>query len=473
MQLKLYNTLTRTKEDFKPLKADRVGLYTCGPTVYNYAHIGNLRTYIFEDILRRTLEYAGYVVFHVMNITDVGHLTSDADEGEDKLEKSASTLADVQAIVQKYTSAFFEDMRALHIKEPHVIAPASQYVAEQQSIIKELFKREFAYETSQAVYFDVSKLPDYGKLTGQAFESQRIAARDTIVTDSEKSHSQDFALWFKRVGRFAGHIQYWSSPWGDGFPGWHIECSAISTKFLGQPFDIHTGGVDHIGTHHTNEIAQSEAAFGKPLACYWLHGEFLNIEGAKMAKSGENFITLSILQERGYTALDFRYFALLAKYRAPLQFTEGALDAAQAALLRIRERISVLKKKTGWSFLPQFLNNEAKADLKKFEEAAFDDLNTPAAIAILQSSLASSAYNSRTKLRLVGIFDRILGLKLLEQPIGTLRETPSEVFRLMREREEARKGKDWEGADTIRKEIENLGWTVEDTPHGPIPRKAK
>src|SRR3989344_8471377 len=285
MPLRLYNTLSRKEEVFKPLKKGQVTLYTCGPTVYNFAHIGNLRTYIFEDILERVLRWNGYGVKRAMNITDVGHLTGDSDAGADKMEQAAKTAADVKKIAAKYTRAFASDMRKLNNRLPRPLAPATKFIPEQIAIIKLLLKRGYAYETPAAVYFDVRKFKNYGRLSGQSLKEKLTGAREEVVFDPAKRHPADFALWFKLVGRFKNHLLHWRSPWGWGFPGWHIECSAISRALLGQPFDIHTGGVDHIGTHHTNEIAPSAAAFGKPLARLWMHGEFLVIDAKRMGKS--------------------------------------------------------------------------------------------------------------------------------------------------------------------------------------------
>ena len=304
----LHNQLTKKKEPFKPIKKGGVGLYTCGPTVYNFAHIGNLRTYIFEDVLRRVLEYNGFKIKHVMNITDVGHLTSDADTGEDKLEKMAKIeKKSVWDIAGFYTKQFLKDINLLNVKKADILSPATKNIEEQITIIKRLFKNRFVYETRSAVYFDVSKFKNYTKLSRQKLSEKISGAREEVVVDVEKKNPQDFVLWFKLAGRFEHHIMRWDSPWGKGFPGWHIECSAISRKYLGQPFDIHTGGVDHINIHHTNEIAQSEGAYGKPLANFWVHGEFLLIDGARMGKSEGNFITLKKLIEKGYEPPAFRY----------------------------------------------------------------------------------------------------------------------------------------------------------------------
>jgi cysteinyl-tRNA synthetase len=338
--LRLYNTISRSVEAFKPLKKTTVGLYTCGPTVYNFAHLGNLRTYLFEDILERTLLWSGYGVRRVMNITDVGHLTGDGDAGEDKVEKEArSERKNVKDVVNFYTKVFLADLKKLNIRIPKLLAPASKFIPEQIKLIQQLFKKGVAYDTPAAVYFDVSRFLDYGKLSGQSLEQKLSGARDEVVKDAEKRNSADFALWFKLVGRFQNHILRWPSPWGVGFPGWHIECSAISAKLLGQPFDIHTGGVDHIGTHHTNEIAQSEAAYHKPLARYWLHGEFLLVDAAKMAKSDKNFLTIKELESQNISPLAYRFLCLTAHYRSPMNFSWVGLDQARNGLINFIQRI--------------------------------------------------------------------------------------------------------------------------------------
>lgn len=297
--IKLFNTLSRKKDDLKPIHSDWVGLYTCGPTVYNFAHIGNLRTYIFEDILERMLRYNGYTVKRVMNITDVGHLTGDSDAGNDKLDTAArEQKKSVEELAKFYTDAFLDDLKKLNILVPDILAPATHFIPDQIALIEKLFEKGFAYDTPTAVYFDVSKFKDYGKLSGQSLAEKMTGARGEVVVDAEKHNPADFALWFKLVGKFEHHLLHWPSPWGEGFPGWHIECSAISRHFLSQPFDIHTGGVDHIGTHHENEIAQSEAAFGVPLANIWVHGEHLLVNDGKMAKSEGNFLTLAELKKK-------------------------------------------------------------------------------------------------------------------------------------------------------------------------------
>jgi len=371
--LKFYNTLNHKTEEFKPIKANEVGLYTCGPTVYNFAHIGNLRTYIFEDILRRALVFAGFKVKHVMNMTDVGHLSGDQDFAEDKMEKEGGSAAEIMALAKKFTRAFLEDSNTLNILQADIIAPATEHIPEQVDLIKILLEKGFAYETELAIYFDVPKFPNYSRLSGQKIEDKKVGARSDVVIDPNKKHPADFALWFKLAGRYKNHILRWESPWGLGFPGWHIECSAMSRKYLGQPFDIHTGGVDHITIHHSNEIAQSEAAFGVPLANYWLHGEHLVVNEGRMGKSEGNFITLSTLIEKGINPLAFRYLVLTSHYRSKLNFTWDSLQAAQNALNNLYEEISSFDKAEG----------SADQFESVFRDAINDDLNTPQALAVV------------------------------------------------------------------------------------------
>jgi cysteinyl-tRNA synthetase len=460
--LNLYNTLSRKKEELKPIHKDWVGLYTCGPTVYNYAHIGNLRTYIFEDILERVLQYDGYNVRRVMNITDVGHLTGDSDNGEDKLDKEAlEQKKPVEEIAQFYTDAFFDDLAKLNIKKPDVIAPATKHIKEQIALIETLFQQGVAYDTPHAVYFDVTKFKDYGKLSGQSLKEKMVGARDEVVVDDDKKHPADFALWFKLEGKFKQHLLHWPSPWGEGFPGWHIECSAISRHFLGQPLDIHTGGVDHIGTHHENEIAQSEAAYGVPLAHIWMHGEFLLINEGKMAKSEKNFLTLSDVEKKGYNPLVFRYMVLGANYRTKLNFTWESMDAAKNGLERLYRTIYDQKK---------FKGEESGDGLKKYEElfakVLDDDLNTSQALAVLHEMLESPA-SADAKLALAKKFDSVLGLRL-DIPMEYSPEKDEEVAQKAKEYEKLRTNKQFVQSDALRKEIEGLGYEVRDTESGPV-----
>ena len=471
--IRLFNTLSRKKEEFKPIRKGRVGLYTCGPTVYNFAHIGNLRTYIFEDILRRALEYAGYRVKHVMNITDVGHLTSDADAGEDKLEKGAAREGKtVWDIARFYTRAFLRDIRALNIKRAHKLIPATSAIREQIAIIKKLFNGGFAYETPEAVYFDVLKFKDYTKLSRQRLEEKKTRARAEVIEDPAKKHPQDFALWFKRIGKFANHTMHWPSPWGDGFPGWHIECSAISSSALGQPFDIHTGGVDHISVHHTNEIAQSEGAFKKPLARFWMHGEFLLVADSKMAKSAETFFTLQELEKKGFDPLSYRYLTLTTHYRSRINFTWESLAGAQQSLDRLRGFIHTLLAAPRRQEKKE-KQNALKKYKKEFEDALANDLDTPRALSVFWSVM--HAYNTNadlcnplTLLKLAYSFDTVLGLGLADIKKAVL---PANIKKLAARRELCRQERKWKEADEIRLKIEKVGFRVRDSKSGPILEK--
>lgn len=450
--LKLYNTLSRKIEDFKPLKAGEVSLYTCGPTVYNFAHIGNLRTYIFEDLLERVLKYDGYKVDRAMNITDVGHLVGDGDEGEDKLEVGAKREGKNPLDIAKfYTDKFFQDTDALNIIRPNAVLSATQTIPEQIEIIKILAEKNFAYIGEQAIYFDTSKLSDYGKLSGQNLSDKKIAVREGVIVDKDKKHPADFALWFFLAGRYKNHILHWPSPWGDGFPGWHIECSAISRKLLGQPFDIHTGGVDHIGTHHTNEIAQSEAAFGVPLANVWMHSEFLQINSSKMAKSDGTFITLDTLKEKGFSPLDYRYMCLQAHYRTQLNFTWEALKASAVARSRFVGSV------TG-----EASNNVNKSYQQKFQESVNDDLNIPKALSVAWDLLSDDKITQPDKVATLLNFDKVLGLgfQIAQEMI------PVDVAALLDQRSQAKHQKDFAKSDEIRKQIEDLEYEVMDTPEG-------
>lgn len=474
-QLRLYNTLSRQLEAFKPLKPTSVGLYTCGPTVYNFAHLGNFRTFIFEDLLERALAWEGYHVKRVMNITDVGHLTGDSDTGEDKVEKEAKfARASVQDVVKLYTKAFVSDAKRLNIKIPKTLAPASKFVPEQIKLIQLLFKKGLAYDTPRAVYFDVSKFPPYGKLSGQRLADKAVGARDEVVQDSEKHHPADFALWFKAVGKFEHHILRWKSPWGVGFPGWHVECSAISTKFLGQPFDIHTGGVDHIGTHHTNEMAQSEGAYGKPLARYWLHGEFFLVDSAKMAKSEGNFLTLKDVLDKNISPLAFRYLMLLTHYRSPLNFSWVALEQAKNGLQNLIQRVFFLQ------FLAKNIKHQRKPGAEviayraRFADALRNDLNVPQALAVAQEMLKDKALALREPKNVLALlydFDEVFGLRLraygTTSAMGALFKD-KHLAKLVAEREEFRRLQQFIQADRLRKKIEGLGYVLEDTPVGPF-----
>lgn len=456
--LELFNTMNRKKEAFTPLTPTAVSLYTCGPTVYNYAHIGNLRTYIFEDILKRVLKYNGYQVNHVMNITDVGHLTDDADSGEDKMEKGAAREGkSAWDIAQFYTEAFKTDLAALNIEAPTTWCKATDHIPEQIALIQKLESKGFTYRTPDGIYFDTSKLPDYGKLAKLDLKHLQAGARVDI---GEKKAATDFALW-KFSDYDTKRQMEWDSPWGISFPGWHIECSAMATKYLGQPFDIHCGGIDHIPVHHTNEIAQSEAAEGKTLANYWLHGEFLLINNDKMAKSGENFITLQTIKDRGINPLAYRYFLLQAHYRKQLTFSWEALEAAQNGLNNLYTQMSSLGD--AFKASPE-INKELK---EKFTEKINDDLNMPQALAVLQEVLKSDLH-SNDKHATIMDFDRVLGLGLdqVKRHGKLAAEIPEKIKIIQKQRDEARANKNWSESDRLRQEIEDLGYDVEDTKDG-------
>lgn len=448
-ELKLYNTLTRKKEEFKSIKKKFVGLYTCGPTVYNYAHIGNLRTYIFEDILKRVLIYNDYAVRHVMNITDVGHLTGDRDMGEDKLEKEANIQQkSAWDIAKFYTDEFKKNLKSLNILEPDIWCKATDHIKEQIKFVQILEKKGFTYKTSDGIYFDTSKFPDYNKLSHQKLESLQEGAR--IEKNDEKKNPTDFALW-KFSPENEKRQMEWSSPWGIGFPGWHIECSAMSMKYLKNNLDIHCGGIDHVNIHHTNEIAQSESVTGKPFFNFWIHGEFLNISsGDKMAKSQGNFLRLQLLIDQNINPLIFRYLCLMTHYKKSLTFSVEALKSAESGLNKIYLQIESFGKKIGK------VNKEFK---EKFLSAINDDLNSPRALAILQEVLKSNLDNS-DKLATILDFDSVFGLDFENIKII---EIPENVKFLAEKRLKARQEKNWNESDKLRDEINILGYDVEDT----------
>ena len=460
----LYNTLTRRKEEFKPIKKDEAGIYTCGPTVYDYAHVGNLRAYIFADILKRTLLYNGYKVKHIINITDVGHLTSDADTGEDKLEKGAARQGkSVLEIARFYEEEFKKDIKLLNIKEPFRWTRATEHIQEQIDLIRKIEKNGYVYQTDQAVYFDVGKFSqkeDYTALSGQKLEDQAIGSREEVNVDPDKKHPADFVLWFKRVGKYKNHILHWDSPWGDGFPGWHIECSAMGQKYLSEHFDIHTGGIDHISVHHTNERAQNIAACGHPVVERWMHNEFVIVRGGdKMSKSKGNFLTLnSAIIKKGINPLAYRFAALGTHYRKPMEYSEESMASAQNGLDHLYNQARELKFGIANSE-SRIVNNDYK---NKFLAAINDDLNTPKALSVVQEVLKSNL-TPEEKLAAVLDFDKVLGLDLQS---SLNQELPPEIVSLKEAREKARAEKNYEESDRLRQEIEAKGYMVEDTPSG-------
>lgn len=456
--LKLYNTLTREKEEFHPIKQNVVTMYSCGPTVYNYAHIGNLRTYVFMDMLRRSLRYCGYKIKGVMNITDVGHLLSDADDGEDKMEKAAKEQKKTpREIADYYTEIFFKDLTRLNIGKPEIIAKATEHIPDMISYVQDLVKKGYGYETSDGIYFDIAKFDGYGKLSRLNLDEQIAGAR--VEVNTEKRHPADFALWKKAE---KNHIMQWESPWGMGYPGWHIECSAMSRKYLGVTFDIHTGGVDHIPVHHENEIAQSEAREGAKTVNTWMHGEFMLVDGGKMSKSLGNTYTIDNLIERGYSPLAFRYFCLNAHYRKKLNFTFEGMDAAQTAYNRLLEILYKHKTATE-NTEPQKLDGY----IKEFRSAVEDDLNLPLALGVLWTMTKEKPSNDIYKTAL--LFDEVLGLdlKAAQAPEKANDEpVPDEVKALAEKRLAARKNKDWAESDRLREQIAALGYSVTDGKDG-------
>lgn len=445
---------------FIPFTKGKVGMYTCGPTVYNFAHIGNLRTYLFEDFLRRTLEYAGLEVTHVMNVTDVGHLTDDGDTGEDKIIKSSrETGRSVWDIAHMYTEAFFRDIDQLNIKRPTIVCKATEHIPEMIDLVKRLEDRGYTYESGGNIYFSIDKFPDYGKLAQLDLKDLKAGAR--IEVDPHKRNPHDFVLWFTR-SKFEHQAMLWDSPWGKGYPGWHLECSAMSMKYLGEQFDIHCGGIDHIPVHHTNEIAQSEAATGKsPWVRYWLHGEFLVIDREKMSKSKGGFLTLERLIQEGFDPLDYRYFCLGGHYRSQLQFSFEALQAAQSARRSLRDRISQWNRADSRG--KTSLSPKANQYLSQFKQHLANDLNTPQGLADLWAVVKDPDLREGEKFALVEEMDQVLGLRLTE---GVEEKLDPELEALIRERELARKNRDFARSDEIRSLLKSKGILLEDTPQG-------
>lgn len=455
--MKLFNTLTRKKDEFEPLEGKTVRMYSCGPTVYNYAHIGNLRAYLFMDLLRRGLKYNGYDLKHVMNITDVGHLVSDADTGEDKMAKAAREQnKDPYEIAAFYTKEFLADFERLNIEKPEIIAKATEHIAEMEQYVKEIVENGYGYETSNGVYFDISKLDRYGLLSNTNTEEQMAGAR--IEVDTEKRNPLDFAIWIKAP---ENHIMKWDSQWGKCYPGWHIECSAMGRKYLGDVFDIHTGGEDHIPIHHENEIAQAKGATGKIPAKFWMHVAFLTVDGGKMSKSLGNCYRIVELQEKGFEPLAYRYFCLNSHYKSKLNFTFEALKGAQTALNRLREGI----KQHAVGDTP-VAKEELAQYQEQFKEAINDDLNSPKALAILWEVVRKEK-KSKDYLDLILEFDKVLGLdldieKIKELEASKAEELSDEVKALIEQRNQARAEKNWAEADRIRDLLTQMGIQIND-----------
>ena len=455
--MKFYNSLTKKVEEFVPRDKNNVTMYTCGPTVYHFAHIGNLRTYIMEDILERTLKFIGYNVKRCMNITDVGHLTGDSDDGDDKMLLGAKREhKTVLEIAKFYTDCFKSDCEKLNISWPEIVVPATSCIDEYIKIISDLLDKGFAYISNGNVYFDVSKLKEYYVLTNHKIDEMLVGAREGVSADEGKKNQADFALWFTK-SKFADQELKWNSPWGVGYPGWHIECSGISHKYLGEYLDIHCGGVDNKFPHHTNEIAQSESYLGHEWCHYWFHVQHLNGENGKMSKSEGGFVTVSSLEEKGYSPLAYRYFCLMSHFEKPLVFTFDRLDGAVSVYNKIKEKISSLKEDGNVQ------EDKYSEFVAKFRTALEDNLNTAMALAVLYDVLKADLTDS-TKLALVKKFDEVLGLDLVEQKEKDV--FPNEVKLLAEKRWEAKKDKNWAVADELRKQIAELGYTILDNKDG-------
>ena len=460
--MKIYNTLTRKVEEFIPNEEGKVKMYTCGPTVYHYAHIGNMRNYIGHDILVRTLKYLGYDVTRAMNITDVGHLTSDSDSGEDKMMKAVKREGKTAyEIADFYTKAFFDDYRKVNNLMPDIVKPATGEIDMYIKMITKLLEDGYAYKSGGNVYFDISKLKDYYQLTNHVADQMVVGARESVEEDNAKRNQADFALWFT-TSKFEHQELQWDSPFGRGYPGWHIECSGISIKYLGEYLDIHGGGVDNIFPHHTNEIAQSESYLGHKWCNYWFHNEHLLDQAGKMAKSNGAILTVSVLEEKGYDPLSFRFMCLQSHYRKQLLFSYDALNQSEATLKKLRNKITNISK-------------DGELDKKvfeeynlKFKEKLSDDLNTANALSVLYEVLKDNNVNGTTKLELITLFDTVLGINLITTKKKIENE---EILKLIEERNIAKKNKDYVLADAIREKLDNMGVIIKDTREGTIYEK--
>jgi len=452
--LRLYNSLTRSKDDFAPASAPKVSLYTCGPTVYNYQHVGNYRTYVFEDLLVRSLRLLGFAPYRVMNITDVGHLTSQGDEGEDKMEVGAAREGkSAWDIAKFYTEAFLSDCKELGLLPADTLCRATDHIPEQIALIQKLEAKGFVYKTADGLYFDTAKLPDYGKLmTKEHLEGLKSGAR--VEANEEKRHITDFALW-KLSAQGAKRQMEWESPWGKGFPGWHIECSAMAMRFLGETLDIHCGGIDHVPVHHTNEIAQSEGATGKPFAKVWMHAEFLLMNNAKMAKSSGGFVKLSDLKEKGFSPLDYKYHCLTAHYRKQLDFTWESLEASKTARRRLKESAAAVAAAEPKPSCAEFS--------ARFKDALADDLNAPTALAVVWDALKSDLPGGAKKTFLDEV-ESVLALGLFA--VETAEAVPADILALVEQRAQAKAKKDFAEADRLRKLVEESGFLIKDGKDG-------
>lgn len=458
MDIYFYNTLTKKKEKFEPIDSEEVRMYSCGPTVYKDATIGNMRTNIFQDVLRRTLRYNGYKIKHAMNITDVGHLVSDGDEGEDKMLKSAREEHKTpMEIADYYTKLFFNDLKLLNIETPEIVCKATDHIKEMLQYVEKLMENGYAYETSTAIYFDVSKLDEYGILSGIKLDEQKSGAR--VDVDHEKRNPYDFALWIKAP---ENHLMKWDSPWGLSYPGWHIECSAMGQKYLGEQFDIHTGGIDLIPTHHENEIAQSKGACGKIPARYWMHGEYLLIDGGKMSKSLGNVYLIKDFIDRGYDPLVYRLFSYSCHYRNKLNFTWDAIEATSKSLERLKNGYKLHLQGTD-----TVENNIVNEFEERFHKAINDDLNMPLAMGVVWEVVRYERKSLKLA-QLLKRFDTVLGLKIDEDIQKRENDIPQEILELVEKRKQARKNKDWKESDRLRDEIQAKGYQINDMPTGKV-----
>ncbi|MCH5166637.1 MAG: cysteine--tRNA ligase [Erysipelotrichales bacterium] len=456
--MKLYNTLTRKEEEFTPVEEGKVKIYTCGPTVYHYAHIGNMRNYIGHDILVRTFKYLGYDVTRAMNITDVGHLTSDSDSGEDKMEVAKRRENKTAYEIAKfYTDAFFKDFDDLNNLRPDIVSPATENIDMYIKMIEKLLKDDIAYISGGNVYFDISKVKDYYCLTNHQEDKMVVGVREGVEFDNNKRNQADFALWFT-TSKFENHEMLWDSPFGKGYPGWHIECSGISIKYLGEYLDIHGGGVDNIFPHHTNEIAQSEAYLGHKWCNYWFHNEHLLDDTGKMSKSHGEFLTIQLLKDKGYDPIGFRFLCLNSHYRKPLLFSYDGLNQAEATLKKLRNRISNIED-IGEVDEGEFMNYN-----DKFVSALEDDLNTANALSVLYELLKDEQVNGHTKLELIKKFDKVFAVELIKEK-ETI-ENDEEILSLIEKRAKAKKAKDFELADSIRNDLYEKGIELIDTREG-------
>ena len=466
MEILLHNSLTRKTEPFAPISPGHVGMYSCGPTVYWFAHIGNMRAFLFSDVLRRVLEYNGLEVTLVMNVTDVGHLVGDMDDGEDKM--IVAMLREGKSgyqIAEFYAQAFFADLGALNIKPAAVYPRATDHIPEQIEMIQALERKGFTYRTSDGIYFDTARLPSYGRLSGQKSEDKRAGAR---VDMAEKLNATDFALWKFSPEDMEREME-WESPWGIGFPGWHIECSAMSKKYLGLPFDIHTGGIDHIPVHHENELAQAMGADGVLEANVWMHSDFMTVDGGKMSKSLGNVYTVAQLVERGFDPIAYRFLVLGSHYRSKLNFTWEAMEGAQNALNKLREIVREYPPVVPHVSPPDRQEGSGVVDAQsstRFHAAINDDLNTPAALAVVWDLVHDATVDDATKAATLLRFDDVLGLRLSDY-LGKQLDVPADVAALVALREEARLSKNWAESDRLRDEIATKGFDVKDTPQGP------